>query len=483
LIVDALLDLLIAQGADALILETAEVPVLTKKGEDRPLSMPPLDGPMLEEALASVEADGLAELEQRGTLRTTHSRSGVDFTVVVTTRGEKRRFVYSRPGVESERPVASAATQPAVASAPPTAPVSVVVDHAPVDHSEFAALLNRARMRDASDIFLSAGRVPRLRVGGGLVEVEGPHLGDDAILALLGAAWTAERGEELARTGSVDLALVVGGTRYRVNVFRQVGGLAAAIRPVRTDAPTLAGLGLPPDFQRLVEFRNGLVLMTGTAGSGKSTTLVALLEHLNRTQPKHIITLEDPIEYAYEPAAAMIHQREVGPHVESFGSGLRAALREAPDVILVGEMRDRDTIAAALTAAETGHLVLSTLHCADAAMAVDRIIDVFPEHQQAQVREQLAGVLRAVVTQMLIPSLQPPKRVVAWERLVVNTAVATKIRERRSYQVRSEIHTGQASGMVPLEVTLANLVRQRRISRETARAYAHDPKVLDEHLR
>ena len=179
----------------------------------------------------------------------------------------------------------------------------------------------------------------------------------------------------------------------------------------------------------------------------------------------------------------MIHQREVGVHVESFSAGLRAALREAPDVILVGEMRDRDTIAAALTAAETGHLVLSTLHCADAGMAIDRIIDVFPEHQQSQVRDQLAAVLRAVVTQILLPSLQPPTRVAAYEKLLVNTAVATKIRERRGHQMRSEIQTGRAEGMVPLELTLARLVREHRISKATARAAAHDPQLLEDHLK
>jgi twitching motility protein PilT len=225
------------------------------------------------------------------------------------------------------------------------------------------------------------------------------------------------------------------------------------------------------------------VLMTGTAGSGKSTTLVALIEHINRTAAKHVITIEDPIEYEYKHRRALVHQRQLGVHVSSFSEGLRAALRESPDVILVGEMRDHTTMAAALTAAETGHLVLSTLHAADAAMALDRIIDSFPEHQQTQVRYQLAAVLRAVVTQRLLPSRVLPQRVPAIEVLRVNTAVATKIREGRGHQIQSEIQKGRADGMLSFEVTLAALVRRGLLSAETAMAHSTSPTLMAEHLR
>ena len=479
MIVDALLDLLLAQGAQSLVVESGEPPVLSKSGEPKSLSMPPLDPAMLEEAWVAVTGEAETAAGRTGSVRTHYERGGVRFSVVVTARGTHRRFEFRTPDSEPTSAPAPESAPPPVVTSPPVAPHS---DPTAVD-GDLMQLLQRAHSEDASDILLSADRPPRLRVGGELIQAGEGTVDEGRIFALLGSAWTQAHAATLATAGSVDLALSHAGIRYRVNVFRQAGGVAAALRPIRTDAPSLAELGLPADFHKLVQYRNGLVLMTGTAGSGKSTTLVALLEHLNRTQAKHVITLEDPIEYAYEPAAAMIHQREVGSHVESFSAGLRAALREAPDVILVGEMRDRDTIAAALTAAETGHLVLSTLHCADAAMAVDRIIDVFPEHQQTQVREQLAGVLRAVVTQVLLPSLQPPRRVVAFERLLVNTAIATKIRERRGHQIRSELYTGQSTGMVPIEVSLAQLVRQGRISPVTAAAYAHEPKLLEEHLR
>jgi twitching motility protein PilT len=496
-VADALLDLLVSQGADALILEQNKAPVLLRAGARQRLSMPGLAPEMLAEVLSDVtDEPGRSELASTGTVRSDYeTEGGVKFNVQVERQGGLDRFTFKRHGVEP-RPRAAAPVEaprgPApearrsaaavVAVAPDPTPIDTLVDVGPRD-DVLDDLLQRARIENASDVLVSSGVNARLRVGGELLEVSGSAVQGLQLLAFLGAAWDERSQAALETTGSTDLAFVHLGTRYRVNVFKQTGGIAAAFRPIRTDAPTLVELGLPDDLYRLVEYRNGLVLMTGTTGSGKSTTLVALLERLNRTQPKHVITLEDPIEYTYGRGAAMIHQREVGVHVESFSAGLRAALREAPDVILVGEMRDRDTIAAALTAAETGHLVLSTLHCADAGMAIDRIIDVFPEHQQSQVRDQLSAVLRAVVTQFLLPSLQPPTRVAAYEKLLVNTAVATKIRERRGHQMRSEIQTGRAEGMVPLELTLARLVREHRISKATARAAAHDPQLLEDHLK
>jgi twitching motility protein PilT len=347
-------------------------------------------------------------------------------------------------------------------------------------------VLRRAAMENASDVLLSVGNVPRLRVGAHLLEVGDDPLTHHELWTLLEPVLDARAREELERKGSVDLALDEAGAtsrRYRANVFHQQSGLAAALRPIRSDSPTLRELDLPEDLYRLTDYRSGLVLMTGTTGSGKSTTLVALVEHINRTAPKHVITLEDPIEYAYGPGRALVHQREVGRHIDRFDTGLRAALRESPDVILLGEMRDKETIAAALTAAETGHLVLSTLHCANAAMAIDRIIDVFPEHQQVQVRLQLAGALRAVVTQFLLPSTRPPARVPVFEKLVVNTAVATKIREGRGHQLHSEIQKGRNEGMVPLELSLARMVRAGRLSMEAATSVCNDAQVLGELVR
>ena len=288
--------------------------------------------------------------------------------------------------------------------------------------------------------------------------------------------------QQLNEHGSVDLAVEIAAgelsSRYRVNIFKQQRGVAAALRPIRRGPPSLRELNLPDHLYELVEFRNGLVLVTGPTGSGKSTTLAALVEHLNHSAERHIITLEDPIEYLYEPERCLIHQREVGRHVESFAAGLRAALREDPDVILVGEMRDRDTISAALTAAETGHLVLSTLHSGTPWTAIDRMIDVFPADQQRQVRLQLSDVLRSIVSQHLLPSTSPPLRIPAYEMLRVTSGVASQIREDKLHQIQSSIQTGRDNGMVSLERCLAELLRGGQIDAETARAAAHDERSL-----
>jgi twitching motility protein PilT len=220
------------------------------------------------------------------------------------------------------------------------------------------------------------------------------------------------------------------------------------------------------------------VLFVGPSGAGKSSTLAALLDHLNRTRSRHVVTIEDPIEFEYVPQRCLVHQREVGRDVESFAAGLRAALRESPDVILVGEMRDSETFAAALTAAETGHLVFSTLHSGSASMAIDRIIDSFPPHQQSQVRSQLAGVLRTIVTQVLLPAVEPGQLVPAIERMIVTHAIAHKIRDGRGHQIGDEIQTGRADGMTSLESSLADLVRRSRISLATARGAARNTDLL-----
>jgi twitching motility protein PilT len=250
------------------------------------------------------------------------------------------------------------------------------------------------------------------------------------------------------------------------------------VRPIRRRIRLLAELGLSKDLESLTELADGLVLLVGPTGTGKSTTLAALLEHLNQTRTRHVVTIEDPVEFEYENKRCLIHQREVGRDVESFAAGLRAALRESPDVIMVGEMRDSETFAAALTAAETGHLVFSTLHSGSAPMAIDRIIDAFPPHQQPQIRGQLASALRSIVTQVLLPTVEPGGVVAAVERMVVTHAIAHAIRDARGHQISDRIQSGRAEGMVSLETSLADLVRRGRISMATASAVARNQDVL-----
>lgn len=336
----------------------------------------------------------------------------------------------------------------------------------------------------ASDLLLPVGGQAAMRAGGEWTELPSPPIQAEDLLALFSQVLTPRHREILLRTGSTDLAYVLlherGSRRFRVNLFYQLSGLCAALRPIWDDVPTLAQLNLPDSLKHLVDPPHGLVLVTGPAGSGKSTTLTSLIDHLNRTRACHVVTLEDPIEFVHPRRKAIIHQREIGAHVESFATGLRAALREAPDVLLVGELRDLETISAAITAAETGHLVLATLHAGSAAMAIDRLIDVFPEHQQSQVRLQLSGVLRSVMTQRLLPGTRPTSRYPALEILHVNHAVAHLIRDRRVFQIPSQIQIGREDGMLSLEHSLVELVRTGRISRETASKATSDLSQLRE---
>ncbi|NHM28148.1 type IV pilus twitching motility protein PilT [Desulfofundulus sp. TPOSR] len=294
--------------------------------------------------------------------------------------------------------------------------------------------------------------------------------------------------EQFEKKGNADLARSVPGlSRFRVNVYRQRGNHAAVCRVLSSRIPPLDELfshapGAAAVMRRFAELPRGLVLVTGPTGSGKSTTLAAMVDHINRTFEKHVITLEDPVEYMHRHNRSVINQREVGEDVESFAEGLRAALREDPDVILVGEMRDLETIATAITAAETGHLVFSTLHTNTAAETVERIIDVFPPHQQQQVRVQLSGVLQGVLSQQLLPRKDGKGRVCAVEILVATHAVRALVREGKTHQIPSAIQTGAGEGMVPLDKALADLVLTGLVDREAASEKAVDQKLFDRYL-
>jgi twitching motility protein PilT len=459
--IDGLLALIDVKRASGLELATGEVPVLLVDGGTRPLSMPALSP----ETFAALLVEVL-DPEQRARLR---GESTVD--VVYRSERSDRSFAVNARS-SGERTVLRF-VMPAASAAGGT--------------PRLASLVSDALARGASDVILSEGRAPRLRFAGDLREAGGPPTSAADIESLVAAHMTAETRARFDTTGSADLACTVeagqGARRFRANLFRHQGGLGLTLRPIRERIPTLEELGLPRPLAALGALPDGIVLLNGPAGSGKSTTLGALVGEINRTRAAHVITLEDPIEYLHAPARSVIHQREVGTHVESFSAGLRAALRESPDVILVGEMRDLETISLALTAAETGHLVLSTLHSGTGAMAIDRIIDVFPDAQQTQVRIQLATVLRAVVTQRLLPSTVPGERVPAVEVLRGTYGVATQIREGKTHQLATQMQLGKDDGMIPLERSLVDLVRAGRIARETALAAARSPDDLERWLR
>ena len=321
-----------------------------------------------------------------------------------------------------------------------------------------------AREREASDVLLSTGQVPRMRVDGRLETLDVP--GDDAELAAC-----------CAGVGSIDFSVDLGGVRVRVNAFEHMAGHAIAARLGREHVPDISELGLPGELATIVEQRDGLVLVCGPTGSGKSTTLAALIDLLDQRRAAHVITIEDPIEYRFQPRRCLVHQRELGAHVPSFAAGVRAALREAPDVILLGELRDRETLAAALTAAETGHLVLATLHAPNATGAIDRVIDAFPEGQQRQIRQQLAACLRTVITQYLLPR-RDGGRAVAVEHVPVTTAVANIIRKGDLHTLPTAIQSGREAGMIPLERSLAKLLDSGAVAPAAVKRIAADHDLL-----
>jgi twitching motility protein PilT len=331
-------------------------------------------------------------------------------------------------------------------------------------------LLTEQSRRGASDLLLIAGSPPVFRIDGILHRSEAAAMGYDDVQGLFESVISGRLGTGLAKDGSVDFSVVAEGRRFRVNLHRQRGTLAAAIRALPSDVPTLETLNLPAPLAELVKPSRGLVLICGPTGSGKSTTLAALVGEINRSEARHIITIEDPIEYEHRNAKSVIEQIEVGRDASSFAAALRASLRQDPDVILVGEMRDLETVATALTAAETGHLILSTLHTSDVMTAVHRIVDLFPPDQQSQVRSQLSLTLNAIVVQHLIPRSSGKGMAVAVELLLANQAVRNHIRQDKLQNLPNEITLGKRAGMIALEDSLQRLVQQSWITPEEARA-------------
>ncbi len=337
---------------------------------------------------------------------------------------------------------------------------------------------------NASDLHLQVGLPPMLRIDGALKPVaDAPKLADADVQGLILALLDDQQRDILVRDKEVDFSFAYGDIgRFRVNAFHEKGSLAAALRLIPTDIRTLEQLGMPKVVSSMSDFPRGLVLVTGPTGSGKSTTLAAVIDQINTNKPLHIITIEDPIEYQHHHKKSIVVQRELHYDTNSFPAALRSALREDPDVVLIGEMRDLETIAAAITIAETGHLVLSTLHTNGAAQSVDRIIDVFPPYQQQQIRVQLAGILQGIVSQRLIPMIGGG-RIAAAEVLVATPAVRNIIREGKTHQLDAVIQTGAEHGMQGMDRTLASLVQSGKISYDEARNYAINLEELDRLMR
>src|SRR3569623_821815 len=435
----SLLRIMTLRDADAIVLEPDRIPQLRRRGNVEALAMPALDAQLLAEfAGPLLDGQSLAT----GPVMVTFRDGDTVYPVTLEENARGLRIVVRRASIKKpenndrhdrqERQV-----EKPTAAAPEPVSSSLGVLREPVDHSSaaLAALLQQAvavaAERGASDLFVSTGRGASIMRDGRLETIDG------AIVVEQLAACVSER----ARGGSADLAMEGGGVRLRVNAFGHLAGHAVAARLIQDSVPGIAELGLPEELASLVELRDGLVVVSGPTGSGKSTTLAALVDLLDQRRAAHVITLEDPIEYRFAARRSLIHQRELGTHVSSFADGLRAALREAPDVILLGELRDRETISAALTAAETGHLVLATLHAPSAVGAIDRIVDAFPETQARQTRGQLAGCLRALVVE-LVP---------------VTPAVANIVRKGELQTLATAIQSGRDAGMIPLERSLARL--------------------------
>lgn len=328
----------------------------------------------------------------------------------------------------------------------------------------------------ASDIHLAVGMAPIIRIDGRLSAIPNEEaLTNENLLQIVQNIMTEPQLKRLEENRELDFSFGYGNTRFRTNVFHQKGNLEASLRLIPSVIKSLTELGLPPILEKFTVPSQGFVIITGPTGHGKSTTLAAMIEHINQSRAEHIITIEDPIEYLFNHKKSIISQREIGSDTLTFDRALRSSLREDPNVVLVGEMRDLETIEAALTVAETGHLVFSTLHTNSAAQTADRIIDVFPPHQQQQIRMQLANVLLGVVSQRLIPKTNGG-RIVASEIMIANTAVKNVIREGKTHQLTNIIQTSASEGMIGLDKVLAELVSKGDITLDDALTWALDPK-------
>lgn len=455
--IDSLLGILLQQGGSELRLRSDQRPRMFAGDSELALTMPAMSTAGIRQLLDELWTAGADEVARRGRATLPYRSPDLGaFTVQLAQSGDALDVSIRRQNaadvVVTEADAPSAGVSPALRS-----------------------VLALAAARGASDVHLSPDRPPVIRVNGALsVLADAPPCAPEELLDELDAGGV-----------SMDRALEVAGIgRLRVNVYRSAEGVCAALRILRGEAPELAALNLPPQVAALTELPHGLVIACGPTGCGKSTTLAALVQHALRQRGRVLVTLEDPIEYVIQSRhpAGLVRQREVGTHVRDFASGLRDALREDPDLLLIGEMRDAETIGLALTAAETGHLVFASLHSRTAPSAVERVVDTYPPERQRQIRVQLADALRAVVSQRLVPTADGAGVAPAVEVLRVTHGVANLIREHRTAQIVSALQSGGQDGMLVLERHLAELVRAGRINRETAVAAANDGGTLQEYL-
>jgi twitching motility protein PilT len=485
----SLLRVMSLRDAEALTLEANKVPNLRRRGNVEAMSMPAIEPKLLEDFIAPLVAG--KSLDDGPLMVSFADDEGTTYPITIERAASGLRVVARKGAVKPAappppklKPAIAAVTDPAAprVASPVASPfaspvassvVSPVVAVAEVDHAAIRERLAQllavpvavGNERRASDVFVSTGQQTRARIDGRLEPIEA-SIDDDELRACVAALG-----------GEADISIDVGDVRVRLGAFEHAGGAAIAARIIRDRVPSIAELALPAELGAVVEQRDGLVLVCGPTGSGKSTTLASLIDLLDQRIAAHVITLEDPIEYRLAARRGLIHQRELGVHFESFARGLRAALRESPDVILLGELRDPETIAAALTAAETGHLVLATLHAPNAAGAIDRIIDAFPEHGQRQIRTQLAQVLRTVITQFLLPR-RDGGRAPAIELVPVTNAVSNIIRKGDLHTLPTAIQSGRDAGMIPLEKSLAKLLDSGTVSPQAVKRIAADLDLL-----
>lgn len=344
-------------------------------------------------------------------------------------------------------------------------------------------LLKKSVELKASDLHLTVGLPATVRVNGRLHRLGDVGLAPEDTSALAQQIMNDNQRELLETNGEIDFSYSISELgRFRVNAYKQRGSYSMAIRAISARIRSMEELGLPPVLKELALKQRGLILVTGPTGSGKTTTLASIIDYINKNKQSHILTLEDPIEYLHKHKQSIVNQREIGQDSKSFANALRAALRQDPDVILVGEMRDLETISTAITAAETGHLVMATLHTIGAANTIDRVIDVFPPHQQQQIRVQLSTVLEAIISQQLLPTIEGDSRVAAHEVMVTNPAVKNLIREGKNHQIQNLIQTGSKQGMLTMDSCLAELCKQQKINKETAYEHCIDKDMLERYL-